>query len=143
MARLLEDLSVTTSGRDLDLERGFLIAAERRAGGDAGGFTDRVLARLEHAEAQYGIDSFRTLGAAGLVNELREEALDLGGWGVLLVEVLVGDQALPPARAQRAKELLQQVAVLAVIADELLQRIAHTLGPTSRPQLEAHDAAVT
>lgn len=123
VAGLRAQAAVSTTGRDRAFELEFLGGALKRAN-STGDFVGRVVARLEHAEASYGVDSFRQLGVEQLVTELQEEALDLAGWGVLLAQVLVDvDTGMPVGRRDRALQQLRQVVAVAVVVDELLQRV--------------------
>lgn len=118
--------------RDRALEHAFLTAAQHRASG-RGDYPARVQARLEQAERTYGADSFRTRTPTELADEIREEALDIGGWAVLLLQVL-DDTDTPPARLARARDQLERIVSIAVLLDGLVDRVRiDTSAPATLP----------
>ncbi len=111
--------------RDDELEQAFLAAAEQHAG--VTGYAARVRRRLDAGEQLYGADAFRRRTPLELLDELREEAADLGGWAVLLAQVLNDDPQLAAPRARRARTDLQRVAAIGAVIDEVLARLARDL----------------
>lgn len=100
-----------TSGvRDRSLERAFLGRAERLAPSGAPGYAAAVLARLEDRGRERG-DGFYDRPLVDLLTELRGEALDVGGWAALALQVL--DVAgLAPAARGRLEDALEALATL-------------------------------
>jgi hypothetical protein len=108
--------------RNPQFERAFLDGARYRAGADhVGDFSERVSDRLLRSERQYGRDSYRKLSFGRILNEIEEEALDLGGWSVLaalLAEVTLDDETVPEAQL-----ILQEIAAHGARADGLLSEL--------------------
>lgn len=71
--------------RDHRAERAWLIEAERAGGASA--FAGQTLLRLDAGETAYG-DRWAKLSLGRLIDELAEEAADLGAWGVLALQAL-------------------------------------------------------
>jgi hypothetical protein len=95
----------TSTSRDIDLEREFLLDAAR--GREQ--FVVDVVARLTAGAVQYD-DSWQWCGLATLLREAREEGADLAGWAVLALQAADRDHRL--SEAQRG----QLTAILAVVA---------------------------
>ncbi|MGN6867073.1 MAG: hypothetical protein ACTHMY_01590 [Solirubrobacteraceae bacterium] len=71
--------------RDRESERHWLDAAELDIG--RSGFAEHALSRLAAGEEAYG-DRWSVIGLDQLLGELREEAADLGSWGVLCLQAV-------------------------------------------------------
>lgn len=74
--------------RDQRLERAWLTEAARAGGAPT--FAEQALLRLADGESAYG-DRWAELSLARLIDELAEEAADLGAWGVLALQALRRD----------------------------------------------------
>jgi len=83
--------------RDETLELIWLELAEAEAG--ESGFAAHVRRRLAAGEELYGA-RWAQLGLARLVDELAEEAADLGSWGVLALEALENEPDIDPAQRE-------------------------------------------
>ncbi len=75
------------SARDRRLEAGFLAVAARAHAQAGAGWARHAAVRLEAGEDTYG-ERWTTLGIEALVDELAEEAADLGAWGALARQAL-------------------------------------------------------
>jgi hypothetical protein len=95
----------TSTSRDLERERGFLLDAAR--GREQ--FVTDVVERLTAGAVEYD-DSWRWCGLSTLLREAREEGSDLAGWSVLAVQAADRDHRL--SEVQRG----QLAAILAVVA---------------------------
>jgi hypothetical protein len=95
----------TSTSRDIDLEREFLLDAAR--GREQ--FVTDVVERLTAGAVEYD-DSWQWCGLATLLREAREEGADLAGWSVLAAQAVDRDHRL--SEAQRG----QLTAILAVVA---------------------------
>lgn len=104
--------------RDLLYEVEWLASTERDAG-VAPGWRTRVQARLQWAQAKHG-DAWRRRRVASLLQEIREEAADIPGWGVLAAQLVLADGELPEPDAVRLLGLLRQMAVYGALVDELV-----------------------
>jgi len=116
--------------RDRILERGMLLTAEhmgwRRtprigAGPMAGDWTRRVLKRVDAHGADIGRDLPDHLTVPQLLEELREECLDLGGWSILAVQVAQAN-GLDPDAVKLLRERLETIASLGALGDVILKR---------------------
>jgi len=107
----------------------WLTVAEQIACVDAG-WHARVLARLTWAQDVHG-DRWTTMTVGELLAELRSEAEDLGGWGVLVVQLLeLEAHDVDDATRWRVDELVQEIAALGAQADELVgQALGVLAGP--------------
>jgi len=89
--------------RNRGRERRLLLSAERDAG--PSGFAAHALRRLELGEVLYA-DRWAGEGIERLLEELLEEAADLGGWACLALAALEAD---PPPVARR-RDVVASVA---------------------------------
>ena len=103
-----EQLSPTPLVRSQAGELAWLESAELQAG--ASGFAEHVSDRLSAGDVRYG-SRWTSLGLARLLDELREEAADLGAWGVLALQALE-HQDHPECRRKRIADRLH-AAILA------------------------------
>jgi hypothetical protein len=110
----------SAGGRDPEFERKFLVGAARM-GGLGVGFPQRVADRLLRSERIYGRDSYRNLSFARILNEIGEEALDLGGWSVLAA--LLAETTLDSETVIEARVILQEIAAHGAKADGLLSEL--------------------
>jgi len=109
------------SGRDRGREERFLAGCAANAGWRRG-----VVARLDAYAYAHGEGGFLTLGLPRLLGELREEALDLGGWAALTVQAAeLGDLAEIDRR--RLERQLAKVASHGALAYSELDRAAAPL----------------
>jgi hypothetical protein len=91
------------SHRDVAREGAWLQRAEQRAGLSA--FAEHAARRLAAGETAYG-DRWVGLGLERLLRELREEAADLGAWGVLALQALDRAPSVPgPTRERLARSI--------------------------------------
>lgn len=75
------------TSRDRRLEAGFLAVGARAHGQAGAGWARHARVRLEAGEDTYG-ERWSTLGTDALLDELAEEAADLGAWGALTRQAL-------------------------------------------------------
>jgi len=75
------------TSRDRRFEAGFLAVAARAHGQAGAGWVRHARVRLEAGEESYG-ERWTTLGTEALLDELAEEAADLGAWGALARQAL-------------------------------------------------------
>lgn len=107
--------------RDVDAETRFL---ERASTGDVAGpdsWSARVRARLDRGQTSFG-DAWAARPLDELLQELREEAEDLGGWAALAAQHPDLAQLGAAERAALLKAL-QRVAGLGAYADKRLDAI--------------------
>lgn len=116
--------------RDKVLERGMLLTAEhmgwRRissvgAGPLAGAWTTRVMERVDQHGETVCRDLPDHLSVRQILEELREECLDLGGWSIMAVQVAQA-QGMSPEAVQRLRRELERVASLGALGDVMLRR---------------------
>lgn len=72
----------------------FVNDAARKGGIGHTSWAQRVMARIEQAARQYG-DSWKSRPVVELVQEAREESLDLGGWPLLVFLRMLRDGEVP------------------------------------------------
>jgi len=75
------------TSRDRRYEAAFLAVAARAHGQAGTGWARHAAVRLEAGEDAYG-ERWTTLGTEALLDELAEEAADLGAWGALARQAL-------------------------------------------------------
>lgn len=115
-------LLLPPGSRDSRFERDFLDGAERKALSMGLGYRDLVVDRLTRAERSYGVNSYLDKGLSGLLREIDEEGLDLGGWGVLTALVADAEVVDPDARilfVTRLQEIAAKGAEVHQIVAEL------------------------
>lgn len=95
--------SLVTARRDRHRERMLLDAAEQSAG--MSGFAGHARRRLEMGERCYA-DRWAHAGLRVLLDELAEEAADLGAWAALASQALDAEPLGPPDRDAVAASLL-------------------------------------
>lgn len=110
------------STRDRALELDVLSTAERHATGDAGPWTERVLERVDRHGAHVGRDLPDHLSLDAILAELQEEALDLGGWTIMALQV-VRAHGVPDDLVEHLRERLVVIASLGATADLILASI--------------------
>jgi len=96
------------SARDRRLEASFLAVAARRHGEGGAGWARHARVRLEAGEDAYG-ERWTTLGTDALLDELAEEAADLGAWGALTRQAL-DLEPVDAATVHRVAAALDRVA---------------------------------
>lgn len=96
---------MSSTGRDTKREAEFLRAAAR--GEDE--FVERVEARLRLGDELYGT-FYQWIGIRKLLDELREEALDLAAWASLADEALDREVELDAERRDQIRAVLQSSA---------------------------------
>ena len=109
------------NGRDLAREYLILLAAAGELEGrQLARFVAAVTERLDAGEATHG-DRWRSMGAHRLLAEVREEAADIGGWGVL------ADQALDREGDQAARQALAEAIEAGALACTAIDRALDSL----------------
>jgi hypothetical protein len=104
----------------------FLSGAEHRAHYEGLGFREKVEQRLQDGEREYG-DSYRTKATGKMLREIREECFDVAAWSSLLAETLP-DRGLDGDQLSNARLLLQEIAALGVMGDQLVSALAELTG---------------
>jgi hypothetical protein len=105
----------TSTSRDIDLEREFLLDAAR--GREQ--FVTDVVERLTAGAVEYD-DSWQWCGLATLLREAREEGADLAGWSVLASQAANLDHRLSEAQRGQLTAILTVVARHGAAAHEAL-----------------------
>lgn len=126
--------------RDLRYEAGFLAVAARAHGQGGAGWARHARVRLEAGEEAYG-EQWSTLGIDRLVDELAEEAADLGAWGALARQAL-DLEPVDAATLHRVAAALDRAATAGAAAytalldaRQALDRTAATTpSPVERPE---------
>lgn len=113
-------------GRDQAFEQVWLEVAEREAGVDSG-WRARVRARLQWAQGKHG-DAWKRRRLSAMLVEIREEAWDIPGWGVLAAQLINADTELTEHEAVRLLGLLRQMSVYGALVDELVGQALEVLG---------------
>lgn len=98
----------TRAPRDRIREHAFLAAPARLHGHAGECWAASARLRLEAGQAAYG-DRWRTLGLPRLLDELAEEAADLGAWAALAEQALDGAD-LDPVDAVEVRRALEVAA---------------------------------
>ena len=111
-------------GRNRGFETGWLQGAE--AHGCAAGFAEAVIRRLDGATDVYGHDGFLRRPIHELFEELEAEALDLGGWAVLIEQRLGVESDRSADDRRTLDQQLQHVAALGALASALITRLRST-----------------
>jgi len=96
------------TSRDRRFEAGFLAIAARAHGQGGAGWARHAAVRLEAGEDAYG-ERWSTLGTEALLDELAEEAADLGAWGALARQAL-DLEPVDAATVHRVAAALDRVA---------------------------------
>jgi len=96
------------TSRDRRFEAGFLAIAARAHGQGGAGWARHAAVRLEAGEDTYG-ERWSTLGTEALLDELAEEAADLGAWGALARQAL-DLEPVDAATVHRVAAALDRVA---------------------------------
>ena len=120
------DDGVPSGGRDVQRERAFL---EQAARGDHE-FVEHVEGRLAAGDELYS-NSFLWVGVRKLLDELREEALDLAAWATLAEEALDGEHNLNPAERERVRNVLAASARYGAQAYVVLSLARRSIGEHS------------
>jgi hypothetical protein len=107
------------------IERGLLREGQAAGGLGSLGFDDQVLHRLERMQVRHG-DSWVSMPVAELVAELHREALDVGGWSVLLAQHPELDRLGDDQKLKVRMHVLQVIAAGARVEFEIRQ-LAHVL----------------
>lgn len=115
------------SARDEAFEAAFLEAAERQAGLYGIGFVQLVAERLDTMGARHA-DRWASMSPRELVREIREEALDIGGWPVLTAQRLLA-LGLDDPGALLAREKLLEIAAKGVEVERLVRELTGLLEP--------------
>jgi len=116
--------------RDIARECCWLATAELDAG--ALGFARGVGRRLAVGEELYG-DRWAVLGIPKLIDELSEEALDLGAWGVLALQALE-QQELAENHRERVATRLRATILWGAYAHSELGRASSELQAVLTPR---------
>lgn len=115
------------SRRDRALEAKFLAAA-KTPGPEGDRWSERVLERIDEFGERKGRDIPDHLTMAALIDETRQESLDLAGWSLMILHV-ARERGMPEAAIGRLRERLAIVAELGAAADLILERALHQLPP--------------
>lgn len=108
------------SARDEAYEYRWLVKAERMV--DAGaGWVRRVLDRLNLGDDLYG-DQWAGRPVDDLIQEIREEAEDIGAWAVLAAQRIRDHDQLDPVTKAQVLDWITHAAACGAQADELLRR---------------------
>lgn len=112
--------------RDVNFESAWLESVEHDAGVDVGWRT-RVRARLQWAQGKHG-DRWLKMRLRNLLQEIRSETEDLGGWPVLAAQIVHAASELDEREAIHLLALLRHIAAYGAMADELVGQALDILG---------------
>ena len=118
------------TARDRTRERTFLARAAAPHGRAGDRWAACARGRLEAGQAEYG-DRWAVVGLARLLEELGEEAADLGAWAAATQALDLAD--LRPARAVEVHRVLASAARAGADAYAALLPHRRALGPGMRP----------
>jgi len=119
------------TARDRARERAFLAAAARPHGPAGACWALCARGRLEAGQAAYG-DRWATVGLSRLLEELAEEAADLGAWAALAEQALDFED-LDPSTAVEVHRALEAATRAGADAYAALLPLRRALGPGMRP----------